>query len=97
MPRPTTAQLAYGSLTVVLSTLATLLLSDVRSGAAVVAVAAGGLLLGLLVALTVTMPATARRRASLGPAPLPPAARPLPRSRVVGGAETRVGEHSLRR
>src|SRR6476646_9649395 len=66
LPRPTTAQLAYGSLTVVLSTLATLLLSDVRSGAAVVAVAAGGLLLGLLVAVTVTMPAGARRRASLG-------------------------------
>ncbi|MFG1805887.1 hypothetical protein [Streptomyces sp. NPDC049040] len=97
MPRPTTAQLAYGSLTVVLSTLATLLLSDVRSGAAVVAVAAGGLLLGLLVAVTVTMPATARRRSSLGPAPLPPAAVPVPRSRVASGAESRVGERSLRR
>ena len=96
MPRPTTAQLAYGSLTVVLSTLATLLLSDVRSGAAVVAVAAG-LLLGLIVAVSVTMPAAARRRTA-GPAPLPPTAVPVPRSRVAGGAERqRVGEHSLRR
>jgi hypothetical protein len=97
MPRPTTAQLAYGSVTVVLSTLATLLLSDVRSGAAVVAVSAAGLLLGLLVAVTVTMPVAARRRASLGPAPLPPAAVPVPRSRVGGGAESRVRERSLRR
>lgn len=96
MPRPTTAQLAYGSLTVVLSTFAALLLSDVRSGAAVAAVAAAGLLLGLLVAVGVTMPVTARRRASLGPAPIPPAAVPVPRSRVASGAESRIGEHSLR-
>jgi len=32
MPRPTSAQLAYGSATVVLSTLAMLLLSETRSG-----------------------------------------------------------------
>ncbi|SHK91867.1 hypothetical protein [Actinacidiphila paucisporea] len=97
MPRPTTPQLAYGSLTVVLSTLATLLLSDVRSGAAVVAVAAGGLLLGLLVAVSMTAPVAARRRASLGPAPIPPAAVPVPRSHVTAGAESRVAERSLRR
>lgn len=96
MPRPTTAQLAYGSVTVVLSTFATLLLADVSSGAAVVAVSAAGLLLGLLVAVCVTMPVAARRRASLGPAPLPPAV-PVPRSRVAGGGESRVGERSLRR
>ncbi|WP_043183147.1 hypothetical protein [Streptomyces sp. NRRL F-5123] len=99
MPRPTTAQLAYGSLTVVLSTFAALLLSDVRSGAAVVAVATAGLLLGLLVAVAVTVPAVARRRAAAErTAPLRPAPVPLPRSRVAGGAEPqRVGEHSLRR
>lgn len=96
MPRPTTPQLAYGSLTVVLSTLATLLLADVTSGAAVVAVAAGGLLLGLLVAVGVSAPAAARRRTSLGPASLPPAAVPVPRSRVTGGA-ARERERSLRR
>ncbi|WP_333771054.1 hypothetical protein [Streptomyces sp. IBSBF 2435] len=97
MPRPTTPQLAYGSLTVVLSTLAALLLFDVRSGAAVAGVAAGGLVLGVLVAVTVTMPATARRRASLGPAPLPPAHAPASRSRAASGAHSRVGERSLRR
>jgi hypothetical protein len=95
MPRPTTAQLFYGSLTVVLSTFAALLLTDVRSGAAVAAVAAAGLLLGLLVAVAVTAPAVARRRAT---AALPPATVPVPRSRVAGGAEPRrIGEHSLRR
>ncbi|WUH93348.1 hypothetical protein OG900_26685 [Streptomyces sp. NBC_00433] len=97
MPRPTTLQLAYGSLTVVLSTLATLLLTGVRSGAAVVAVAAGGLLLGLLVAVSMTVPVAARRRASLGPAPIPPAAVPVPRSRVAAGADSRVGARSTRR
>ncbi|MFC4036388.1 hypothetical protein ACFO3J_33845 [Streptomyces polygonati] len=50
MPRPTNAQVAYGLSTVVLFTFVTLLLTQARSGAAVVAVAAGGLLLGLLVA-----------------------------------------------
>lgn len=97
MPRPTPPQLAYGSLTVIVSTLATLLLADVRSGAAVVAVAAAGLLLGLVAAVTVTMPVAARRRASLGPAPLPPSAAPAARSRVGGGADSRVGARPLRR
>jgi hypothetical protein len=92
MPRPTTAQLAYGSLTVVLSTFAALLLTGVRSGAAVAAVAVGGLLLGLLVALALGTKPAART-------PLPPAAVPVPRPRVArapGGA-ARVREHSLRR
>ncbi|NJP41886.1 hypothetical protein [Actinacidiphila epipremni] len=94
MPRPTTAQLAYGSLTVVLSTFAALLLSDVRSGAAVVAVAAGGLLLGLAVTVS-----AARRAAAPRPAAAPaPAAVPVPRSRVAGAAEAGpVRQHSLRR
>ncbi|MEU0845966.1 hypothetical protein ABZ370_41875 [Streptomyces sp. NPDC005962] len=53
MPRPTSAQLAYGSATVVLSTLAMLLLSETRSGVGVGMVTVAGLALGLLVALTV--------------------------------------------
>ncbi|RNG17631.1 hypothetical protein [Streptomyces botrytidirepellens] len=53
MPRPTSAQLAYGSATVVLSTLAMLLLSETRSGLGVGLVTVAGLALGLLVALTV--------------------------------------------
>ena len=91
MPRPTTAQLAYGSLTVVLSTFAALLLTGVRSGAAVAAVALGGLLLGLLVALALGSRPAAR-------APLPPAV-PVPRPRVAraSGGAARVHEHSLRR
>ncbi|WP_193386019.1 hypothetical protein [Streptomyces tsukubensis] len=49
MPRPTAAQLAYGTATVVLSTLAMLLLSQTSNviGVAVIALAALGL--GLLV------------------------------------------------
>ncbi|MEU0210124.1 hypothetical protein ABZ235_21905 [Streptomyces canus] len=56
MPRPTAAQIAYGSITVIFSTLAMLLLSQTSSavGTAVIAVAA--LALGLLVAVTVPQP-----------------------------------------
>ncbi|MEV7070016.1 hypothetical protein ACIQJT_08520 [Streptomyces sp. NPDC091972] len=56
MPRPTAAQIAYGSITVIFSTLAMLLLSQTSSvvGTAVIAVSA--LALGLLVAMTVPQP-----------------------------------------
>ena len=60
MPRPTSAQLAYGSVTVVLSTLAMLLLSETRSGLGVGMVTVAGLALGLLVALTVPVPRPVR-------------------------------------
>lgn len=112
MPRPTNAQLVYGSLTVVLSTFVMLLLSDAQSGAAVAAVGAGGLILGLLVAVTLATPAGARGRSAV-PAPSsaeppasPPAAsvsasaaqRPLPRAAGGRGVrESRVSEASLRR
>ncbi|MFF7195595.1 hypothetical protein ACIOC1_29040 [Streptomyces sp. NPDC088197] len=102
MPRPTTAQLAYGSLTVVLSTFAMLLLSDARSGVGVAVICAAGLILGLLVAVTVTLPFVARVRsaqarpsASTGStvpaaesgAQPSPAQRPLPRA--AGGRGVR--------
>ncbi|MCW2874511.1 hypothetical protein [Actinacidiphila oryziradicis] len=95
MPRPTPAQLVYGSATVVLSTLAMLLLSEVRSGAGVVIIAAAGLLLGVLVAVSVTIPLTARPKSrtsatSVSP-PAAPGPMPPPRARP------RVREHSLRR
>ncbi|SEG78883.1 hypothetical protein SAMN05216223_11172 [Actinacidiphila yanglinensis] len=96
MPRPTNAQVAYGSLTVVLFTLAVLLLADVRSAGAVVAVAALGLVLGLFVAAVVS-PGVRKAAATARPAPTVPAA--VPRARVgtpVQRAEARVGEHSLR-
>ncbi|MFE7465284.1 hypothetical protein ACFU6R_14460 [Streptomyces sp. NPDC057499] len=59
MPRPATAQLAYGSLTVVLTTLAMLLLSRTDSTAGIAVAGTAGLLLGLLVAVTVPRPAPA--------------------------------------
>ncbi|WP_432133270.1 MULTISPECIES: hypothetical protein [unclassified Streptomyces] len=65
MPRPTVAQLTYGSCTVVFSTLAMLLLSQASSGVAVTLIAVAALALGLLVALTAP-----------APKPRPPAAAP---------------------
>ena len=60
MPRPTAAQLAYGSCTVIFSTLAMLLLSQTSSGVGIAVFAVSALLLGLLVAMTVPMPSRAR-------------------------------------
>ncbi|MFI0811338.1 hypothetical protein [Streptomyces echinatus] len=56
MPRPTAAQLAYGSCTVIFSTLAMLLLSETSSGVGIVVIALSALALGLLVAWTVPVP-----------------------------------------
>jgi hypothetical protein len=60
MPRPTAAQLAYGSATVFLSALAMLLLSQTQTGVGVAVIAIAGLGLGLLVAMTVPMPGVPR-------------------------------------
>ncbi|MFJ4695106.1 hypothetical protein [Streptomyces sp. NPDC088766] len=62
MPRPTVAQLTYGSCTVILSTLAMLLLSQASSGSLVVVVAVTSLALGVLVAMTLPAP---RRQATV--------------------------------
>ncbi|MEV5511199.1 hypothetical protein [Streptomyces orinoci] len=80
MPRPTSAQIAYGSATVVFSTLAMLLLSQTRSGVGVAVVALGALALGLLVAVTVPMPHGSSRTVARGSAQ-------LPRQRTVVDAE----------
>lgn len=56
MPRPTAAQLAYGSITVIFSTLAMLLLSQTSSTVGTAVIAVSALALGLLVALTVPQP-----------------------------------------
>ncbi|GGT14512.1 hypothetical protein [Streptomyces chromofuscus] len=75
MPRPTAAQLAYGSCTVIFSTLAMLLLSQTSSGVGIAVVAVAALLLGLLVAMTVPMPkrtpAPAQRPAAEVASPMP--------------------------
>ncbi|QCB26954.1 hypothetical protein E5N77_14130 [Streptomyces sp. SS52] len=60
MPRPTAAQFAYGTCTVILSTLAMLLLSQTSSGPGVAVIAVASLALGLLVAVTVPRPGTTR-------------------------------------
>ncbi|MBB5935213.1 hypothetical protein [Streptomyces zagrosensis] len=90
MPRPTPAQFAYGSATVVLSTLAMLLLSEARSGMGVAVISVAGLALGLLVAVTVPIPrpaASSPARDAAGPSPLTR----LP----FQHSEPRPSEHSL--
>ncbi|GAA2453384.1 hypothetical protein [Streptomyces lavendulocolor] len=83
MPRPTAAQLAYGSATVVFATVAMLLLSGTTTAVGVALIGLAALALGLLVAVTLPVPAAARRRTTYTPA-----RPPVP-------AERR--EHSLRR
>ncbi|QKZ21206.1 hypothetical protein [Streptomyces chartreusis] len=60
MPRPTAAQLSYGSCTVIFSTLAMLLLSQTSSGVGIAVIAVAALMLGLLVAMTVPIPKRVR-------------------------------------
>ncbi|MFF3245096.1 hypothetical protein ACFYWY_15505 [Streptomyces sp. NPDC002870] len=60
MPRPTAAQLAYGSATVVFSTLALLLLTRTANGIAVAAIGVASMALGLVVAVALPMGRTAR-------------------------------------
>ncbi|MEU4036652.1 hypothetical protein [Streptomyces collinus] len=69
MPRPTSAQLAYGSCTVIFSTLAMLLLSQTSSGLGIAVIALAALALGLLVAMTVPLPRTRAAEAATQRAP----------------------------
>lgn len=78
-PRPTAAQFAYGSCTVILSTLAMLLLSQTSSGPGVALIALAGLVLGLLVAMTVPLPKPARTTSQVVASSAAPAPRELPR------------------
>lgn len=80
MPRPTPAQLAYGTATVVCATLAMLLLSQARSLPALLAVAGTALALGLLVALAFPL-ARPRPRPRYGRRPGPPPAAAHPAER----------------
>ncbi|MCF6525591.1 hypothetical protein [Streptomyces sp. JJ36] len=94
MPRPAPAQLAYGGLAVVASTLALLLVSGARSGPGVLVVATVALALGVAVALAVpaARPAPARRTAR-GSAAAPRAAR----SGTARSAGRQVPQTSLHR
>ncbi|MFE0046696.1 hypothetical protein [Streptomyces albireticuli] len=90
MPRPTPAQIAYGSATVVFSALAMLLFAQPGAGFGTALIALVSLALGLLVAVTVPVSRTTGR---------------VPRGEAAGAreqraplpAEPRVGEHSLHR
>ncbi|MEV0484901.1 hypothetical protein AB0I69_30365 [Streptomyces sp. NPDC050508] len=84
MPRPTAAQLAYGSFTVIFSTLAMLLLSQTTSGLGIAVIAFAALALGLLVSLTVPQPKS-RAATQAAAQAAPPAALP---ERVVVQRET---------
>jgi hypothetical protein len=80
MPRPTAAQITYGSMTVIFSTLAMLLLSQTSSAVGTAVIAVSALALGLLVAMTVPQPkprVVALSRPAERPAeePVPAAAR----------------------
>ncbi|MEU6913117.1 hypothetical protein ACFY78_32840 [Streptomyces olindensis] len=76
MPRPTAAQLAYGSCTVIFSTLAMLLLSQTSSGVGIAIITVAALALGLLVAMTVPLPGK-RAAAVEQPAPVEPVRAPV--------------------
>ncbi len=107
MPRPTAAQFSYGSVTVVFSTLAMLLMSRTGSGIAVAVIGTAALALGLLVAVTVPLPkspkatpATARAYGTVedvtgtdGFDGIGPKAPADSTDRVI----ERISEHSLRR
>lgn len=85
MPRPTAAQLAYGSSTVICSTLAMLLLSQTSSGLGIAVIAVSALLLGLLVAMTVPIPRKPRVVAVSQPSAR--AEQPVPASVASGASE----------
>ncbi|GAT79392.1 hypothetical protein STXM2123_93 [Streptomyces sp. F-3] len=86
MPRPTAAQLVYGSCTVIFSTLVMLLLSGTSSGPGIVVVAVSALALGLVVALTAPLPKTRTVRPSGRPATVR-----VRREPVSAGAESMRG------
>ncbi|MGW4030403.1 hypothetical protein ACWEFL_13935 [Streptomyces sp. NPDC004838] len=107
MPRPTAAQLASGSATVVFSALALLLFTRTTHGLGVAAIGVASMALGLLVAASLPMSRAvraARATTRQGAAAAPSASAeglggrvPGPRARAGAGAETRVTEPSLRR
>ncbi|MFD5102427.1 hypothetical protein [Streptomyces albidochromogenes] len=92
MPRPTAAQFAYGSATVVFSTVAMLLLSGTATGVGVAVIALAALALGLLVSLTVPTVKAARtvRDANDAAASGTPTEAVRPESAEPAGSEARV-------
>ncbi|MDF6042713.1 hypothetical protein LRD69_11190 [Streptomyces sp. JH14] len=111
MPRPTAAQLSYGSVTVVFSTLAMLLLSRTSAGIGIAVIGTAAMALGLLVAVTVPAPLRAKTRKAARTATGVRTNPAVPTATSGASAEEvvvddvhrtripagRVGEHSLRR
>lgn len=98
MSRPTAAQLAYGSATVVCSTVALLLLFPTASGPWVALVGVAALLLGLFVTLAAPVRRARAVSASTGRAPAPtPASAPTPALDTALDSARTGGQPSLRR
>ncbi|MFB8115410.1 hypothetical protein ACFC51_05875 [Streptomyces sp. NPDC055962] len=95
MPRPTAAQILYGSATVVCSALAMLLLFRTGSGIGVAVVGTVALVLGLLVALA--LPARARTVRRTAPPTAARTRRTIEGVEIAAAQRERVGEHSLHR
>ncbi|MFI8517250.1 hypothetical protein ACIGEZ_05400 [Streptomyces sp. NPDC085481] len=87
MQRPNAAQFAYGSATVVLATVALLLLSRTTTTLGIAVICAAGLMLGVLVA--VTMPVRATPVKTSGTARTDEIR--VPAAPVGAGADTRMG------
>ncbi|MFI6286604.1 hypothetical protein ACIBCM_17935 [Streptomyces sp. NPDC051018] len=85
MPRPTAAQLASGSATVVFSALALLLFTGTTHALGVAAIGVASMALGLLVATVLPM-----SRAVRASRPLPPNRVPAPPAASADGLATRV-------
>ncbi|MDT0450503.1 hypothetical protein [Streptomyces hesseae] len=92
MPRPTPAQIAYGSATVVFAGAALLLLTPTGSTLMLGALALAALVLGCAVAVTVPARSRRERQAAGAAARLPEQRTP---AHVGSHAGSAVGEHSL--
>lgn len=97
MPRPTAAQFSYGSVTVIVSTLAMLPLSRTESGLGVAAVCTAALALGLLVALTVPLSKRARTAPRTTASAAARTRRPVKDVELADAQKERVDGHSLHR
>ncbi|MEV7424064.1 MULTISPECIES: hypothetical protein [unclassified Streptomyces] len=87
MPRPTAAQLAYGSATIVCSALVMLLLSGTTTGVGAALVGVAALALGLLVAVILPLPG----RGKVRPPRSPGASRAQGTSRSTSPGASRTG------
>ncbi|MFD3995875.1 hypothetical protein [Streptomyces sp. NPDC058548] len=91
MQRPNAAQLTYGSATVVLATVALLLLSGTTTTLGITVISLAGLLLGLLVAVTMPLRTTGVKTTAPTPAPAVHEEVRVPTARVGAGVDTRTG------